>query len=97
MSQNIKQFIKKVEKTLAIYFFVGYNVHVENERSEKMIEKISNFIVSLAVAMSILAGMTCLMSHQAKQMNQYAIEHNCKWDYNDMCYTREQRPWLFNK
>jgi len=53
------------------------------------------FIVGLAVFMSLLAGVTCLMSHQAKQMNQYAIEHNCRWDYNDMCYTREQRPWLF--
>lgn len=31
MSQNIKQFIKKFEKTLAIYFFVGYNVHVETK------------------------------------------------------------------
>lgn len=28
---------------------------------------------------------------------KYAAEHNCRWDYNDMCYTYEQRPWLWNK
>ena len=88
---------KKLEKKLAFYFFLVYNDYVENERSEKMIEKISNFIVGLAIVMSIVAGMTCLMSHQAKQMQQYAVEHNCRWDYNDMCYTREQRPWLFEE
>lgn len=62
-----------------------------------MIEKISNFIVSLAVVMSVLAGMTCLFAYRGQKMQQYAIEHNCRWDYNDMCYTREQRPWLFEK
>ena len=61
-----------------------------------MIEKISNFIVGVAIIMSVVASITVLMAHQAKQMQQYAIEHNCRWDYNDMCYTQEQRPWLFN-
>lgn len=96
MSQNIKQFIKKVEKTLAICFYVVYNVHVET-KGLNMIEKISNFIVGLAVVMSIVAGATCVFAHQGRKMQQYAIEHNCRWDYNDMCYTREQKPWLFEK
>lgn len=29
-------------------------------------------------------------------MQEYARQHNCVWDYNDMCYTRDQKPWLFN-
>lgn len=61
-----------------------------------MLEKVKDFIVSLAVVMSILAGGVCLISHQATKMEQYTIEHNCKWDYNDMCYTKEQKPWLFD-
>ena len=60
-----------------------------------MLEKIKDFIVSLAVVMSILAGVVCLYSHQSQRMQKYAAEHNCRWDYNDMCYTQEQRPWLF--
>lgn len=62
-----------------------------------MIEKISHFVCGLAVFMSVVAGMTCLFAHQGQKMQQYAIEHNCRWDYNDMCYTQEQRPWLFEK
>ena len=61
-----------------------------------MLEKINNVIWTVAITMSLFAGMVCLVDHQSKRMAQYAIEHNCKWDYNDMCYTREQRPWLFN-
>lgn len=30
----------------------------------------------------------------AKQ-EQYAIEHNCRYDYNGLCYTEQERPWLF--
>ena len=64
-------------------------------REFEMLNKITDFIIGTAVFMSILAGAACLISHQASKMEQYAIEHNCKWDYNDMCYTREQKPWLF--
>lgn len=64
-------------------------------REFEMLNKITDFIIGMAVFMSILAGAACLISHQASKMEQYAIEHNCKWDYNDMCYTREQKPWLF--
>jgi hypothetical protein len=61
-----------------------------------MLEKINNVVWTVAITMSIMAGTVCLFDHQYKRMDKYAIEHNCKWDYNDMCYTREQRPWLFN-
>lgn len=60
-----------------------------------MFEKITYFVCGLAIFMSVLAGATCLFSYRGQKMQQYAIEHNCKWDYNDMCYTEDQRPWLF--
>lgn len=62
-----------------------------------MVNKIARTVWGVAIFMSILAGMTCFMSYQGNRMAQYAVEHNCRWDYNDMCYTKEQRPWLFNK
>ena len=60
-----------------------------------MLNKVANFIIGVAIFMSIFAGCACLFAHQGQRMEQYAIEHNCKWDYNDMCYTQEQKPWLF--
>lgn len=62
-----------------------------------MVNKIANVIFGIAVFMALMAGTTVLMANQAQRMEQYAVEHNCRWDYNDMCYTKEQRPWLFNK
>lgn len=62
-----------------------------------MVNKIANVIFGIAVFMALMAGTTVLMANQAQRMQQYAVEHNCRWDYNDMCYTKEQRPWLFNK
>lgn len=92
---TIKQIKKQFEKKLAISFFWVYNWYVE-KKGKNMIEKISHFIFGLAIVMSVLAGATSLFAYQGHKMQQYAIEHNCRWDYNDMCYTVEQRPWLFN-
>lgn len=52
-------------------------------------------IWAIAIAASLFAGGIVVMHKQSQRMQQYAIEHNCKWDYNDMCYTKEQKPWLF--
>ena len=60
-----------------------------------MLEKITEYIIALAVFMAILASAVCLFQYQGQRMQQYAIEHNCKWDYNDMCSPRAQKPWLF--
>ncbi|MBO5704741.1 MAG: hypothetical protein J6R99_01865 [Alphaproteobacteria bacterium] len=47
----------------------------------------------------ILCGLMGLMMYGCQEsiarQERFAIEHNCRWDYNDICYTREQRPWLF--
>lgn len=43
-----------------------------------------------------MVGCVCTIQHTHNYKVKYAAEHNCRWDYNDMCYTQEQRPWLFN-
>lgn len=60
-----------------------------------MLEKIKDCMAVLIVFLSIMAGITYLFQHTGQHMQEYAIEHNCKWDYNDMCYTKDQKPWLF--
>lgn len=52
-------------------------------------------IWTIALMVSIFAFATIVTQTQSRRMAQYAVEHNCRWDYNDMCYTKEQRPWLF--
>lgn len=61
-----------------------------------MVNRIAKIVWGVAIFMAFLAGTTVLMARQGHRMEQYAVEHNCRWDYNDMCYTKEQRPWLFN-
>lgn len=61
-----------------------------------MVNRITKLIWGVAIFMAFLAGTTVLMANKGCRMEQYAVEHNCRWDYNDMCYTKEQRPWLFN-
>lgn len=38
----------------------------------------------------------CMMSAN-NSMAATEKQHNCRYAYNDMCYTREQRPWLFEE
>lgn len=49
----------------------------------------------VGIVFGIIFGLVMITSHNYKVT--YANEHNCRWDYNDMCYTYEQRPWLFNE
>ena len=44
---------------------------------------------------SIIAGTICIYNSKNGYRARYAAEHNCRWDYNDMCYTIEEKPWLF--
>lgn len=36
-----------------------------------------------------------MMKTSYEAQERYEIEHNCKFDYNDLCYTEEERPYLF--
>lgn len=63
---------------------------------DDMFMKIRNFILFLACFLSVAAVCLLLISARANQMQKYETEHNCRYDYNELCYTQEQRPWLFN-
>lgn len=53
-----------------------------------------NFFAGVVIALIYLV-LFFVVKSQADYMQRYAIEHNCRWDYNDMCYTEEERPYLF--
>lgn len=56
--------------------------------------------LSIFIRLILVIGGLGLMMYgcekSAERQERFAIEHNCKWDYNDICYTRDQRPWLFD-
>lgn len=70
--------------------FSRYLVEKINKRREQM--KKALFILFLLLAVFVCAK-SCEYRYQ--KMEQYEIENNCKYDYNDLCYTKEQKPWLF--
>lgn len=37
----------------------------------------------------------CVLSFTKPSMATTEQQYNCRYDYNDMCYTRAERPWLF--
>ena len=61
------------------------------KKAKKTISTISIYIGLIA----LFGGMMYSCEKSNERRERYEIEHNCKYDYNDLCYTREQRPWLF--
>lgn len=59
-------------------------------------KKALSYIFNFGLLFGVIGLLMYSCESQAKRREQYAIEHNCRWDYNDMCYTIEERPWLFN-
>lgn len=57
--------------------------------------KITNIILTVAGCLMFVAACVVVLDTQAKHMRAYAAEHNCRWDYNNLCYTEDQKPWLF--
>lgn len=58
---------------------------------------LKDIITGTAICLFIeLVGFYMIKS-SCESQEQYEIEHNCKFDYNDLCYTQEERPWLFDK
>lgn len=51
-------------------------------------------ILFIALAGWLLYG--CVLSFTKPSMAEIAETQNCRWDYNGMCYTKDQRPWLFD-
>lgn len=36
------------------------------------------------------------LERTAAAKSEYESIHDCRYDYNDMCYTAAERPWLFD-
>lgn len=51
----------------------------------------------IIILILFITGFIYLIEDQCRRMEQYEIENNCKYDTNDLCYTYEERPWLFDK
>lgn len=51
-------------------------------------------LITILYITCVMVGFLMLKSSYEAQ-EQYEIEHNCKFDYNDLCYTEQERPWLF--
>ena len=66
----------------------------KNKKGKKM-NRALTIIWTIALVVSSFAFATIVTQNQSRRMAQYAAEHNCRWDYNDLCYTKEQKPWLF--
>ena len=52
-------------------------------------------ILKITLFIALFGALMYSCEQSAARQDQYAIEHNCKYDYNGLCYTKEQRPWLF--
>lgn len=58
--------------------------------------KALSYIINFSILFGVIGSLMYSCERSIARQEQYAIEHNCRWDYNDMCYTIDERPWLFN-
>lgn len=57
--------------------------------------KVLNYIIKVLVMILVCVVIYKVFEWRYDSMAQYEKAHNCKYDYNDLCYTRQKRPWLF--
>ena len=58
-------------------------------------KKAISTIFNISIFIALIGGMMYGCEKSNERRERYQIEHNCKYDYNDLCYTRDERPWLF--
>lgn len=58
-------------------------------------EKLSKIVFCFSLVLLTIAGGLVLIQNTSSKMMQYEIQNNCKYDYNGLCYTEQERPWLF--
>lgn len=54
-----------------------------------------DWFIATILMTGFIIGLGYMYRDSQRLMRRYEIEHNCRYDYNDLCYTREQKPWLF--
>ena len=67
----------------------------KGKEMKKVVEGIKFWVPIIVMVGAMMYGCKMAVDARHDHMVKYAAEHNCRWDYNDMCYTREERPWLF--
>lgn len=53
------------------------------------------FVAFGVLLLGALYSCALALDNSYAKQEQYALEHNCKYDYNGLCYTEQERPWLF--
>jgi len=60
-----------------------------------MLNKITNIVLWFAAVLSIIALGLVLLDTTARKMDRTEQMNNCRYDYNNLCYTEQEKPWLF--
>ena len=58
--------------------------------------KFVDFVIFIGCFLLIFAVLLFAFKVRGENMRNYELTHNCRYDYNELCYTQEERPWLFN-
>lgn len=95
-------------KKTSIYCNLGFHQYRWNWRNlchtcmhcgktkNDLLHKIKNIIIFLSALACFILVVLALYNARANQMQKYEQAHNCRYDYNDLCYTEQEKPWLFN-
>lgn len=52
-------------------------------------------LIGVTVVFTTIVGVA--MYQRETKMAAIEEQFNCRYDYNDLCYTEAERPWLFRK
>lgn len=57
--------------------------------------QIKSIFASIAMSAAVVAVIAGLIICSNRQAMQYEAAHNCRYDYNGLCYTYEERGYLW--
>lgn len=90
--------MKKKKKRKSLQRIPKYDILGENQKKEENMDFMISLLKMVLFVILICAVMySCALSMEKNAMARYEYEsiHDCRYDYNDMCYTASERPWLF--
>lgn len=57
--------------------------------------KYLSILLVFIVTFTFIFGALFAYNYALEKQAEYAKAHNCVYDYNGLCYTESERPWLF--
>ena len=57
--------------------------------------KIAKMVLYAFIPLFLSYGIIYTIDRAYARQDAYATANNCKYDYNGLCYTESERPWLF--